>query len=110
VLQDILDAIKPREERVTLGGHVLVVREIAIAADVAFMQDNADLTYKLVVRCVFDEAGEPAFDESDIPGLKKAGKTKLLPLIEAVNRVNGFDIEHEAKNSSAAPADGSSTS
>ena len=113
MLEDLLEAIRPREERVKLGGRVLVVKELATAADVASMRDNKDLDYKLVVRCVFlgepgaepDSwvAGPPAFAEDDIPALKAGAKTKLVPLLEAVNRVNGFDIEAEEKNSAAVP-------
>ena len=101
MLADLLEAIQPRQEQVVLGGHMLVVREMQSAADVGFMHDNEDLSYKLMVRCVFDEAGMPAFDEADIPALKAGAKAKLLPLMEAVNRVNGFDAVAEAKNSVA---------
>lgn len=104
MLDDILSAIKPREEKVELGGHTLTVRGLASAADVTAMQDNADLTYKLVVRCVFDAEGRPVFTDAHIPSLKGGAKAKLAPLIAAVCRVNGFDVEGDAKNSGAAPA------
>lgn len=99
---DILAAIRPREEPVTVGGLKLVVREMAHAADVASFDDNADLTYKLVVRCVFDEAGAPVFTDDDIPALKAAAKVRLAELVAAVTRVNGFDLAGNAKNSGAA--------
>lgn len=103
---ELLEAIKPREERVTLGAHTLVVRELACAADIAAFQDNADMTYKLIVRCTFDEAGEPAFTDEDIPALKAGAKATLLPLIAAVTRVNGFAFEENVKNSAADPGAG----
>lgn len=102
--EDLKALLAPREERVTLGSLVLVVREMASAADVAGMQDNVDLTYKLVVRCTFDEAGAAVFTDADIPALKAAGARQLMPLVAAVTRVNGFDVEADVKNSDAAPA------
>lgn len=104
MLAELIAALAPREERITLAGHALVVRELAVAADVSAMQDNVDLTWKLVVRCVFDEAGAAVFTDADIPALKAGSKARLQPLINAVVRVNGMDIEAEAKNSPAAPA------
>ena len=104
--EDIFAALAPREERLELGGHTLIVREIASAADVVVFQDNADMTYKLIVRCVFDEAGEAVFTDGDIARLKSGAKAKLLPLIQAVSRVNGYAIEENLKNSAAAPGDG----
>ena len=104
--EELLKAIQPREERITLGPHTLVVRELAAAADIAAFQDNADMTYKLIVRCTFDETGEPAFTDEDITALKAGSKLTLLPLITAVTRVNGFALEENVKNSAAAPGDG----
>ena len=104
--QELIEAIKPHEERVELGGLTLIVRELACAADITAFQDNADMTYKLVVRSTFDEAGEPAFSDEDIPALKAGAKFALLPLINAVTRVNGFALKENIKNSAAAPGNG----
>lgn len=101
---ELLAALARREERVTIGGLKLVVREMENAADVAGFEDGADYGYKLVVRCVFDEAGAPVFTDDDISALKGASRVKFLPVIAAVNRVNGIDVEGEVKNSAAAPA------
>lgn len=101
---DLLAAIKPREEPVTLGPHKLVVRELAIAADVVALQDNVDMTYKLAVRCVLDAAtGEPIWTDEDIPALKAGAKFAMLPVMEAVQRVNGLSIEDNEKKSEASP-------
>ena len=104
MLKDLAEYLRPREERLAFAGRALVVRELESAADVAFMADNEDLSYKLLVRCVFDEAGAPVFTEADVVALKAGAKAKLLPLMEAVNRVNGFDTAGDAKNSGAVPA------
>ena len=104
--RELSEAIKPREERIEFGGLTLIVRELATSADVTAFQDNADMTYKLVVRSTFDEAGEPAFSDEDIPALKAGAKFALLPLITAVTRVNGFALEKNVKNSAAAPGAG----
>lgn len=101
MLKDLLEVLRIREEQVELGGHKLVVRELQSAADVAALADNQDLGYKLLVRCVFDEAGAPAFTDDDIPALKAGSKSRLAPLMAAVTRVNGFDSEANAKNSAA---------
>jgi hypothetical protein len=103
MLKELAEFITPREEKIKIGDQTLVVRELSTAADTASMLDQTDINYKFLVRCVFLETGEPAFDEADIPALKAGSRAKLSPLFVAVNRVNGFDIEAEAKNSSAAP-------
>ena len=110
MLPDLLEAIQPREKEITLGGRKLVVRELSGEADTSAMQDNQDLTWKLLVRCVFvAESGEPAFTDKDIPALRRGAKLRVKPLVDAVIEVNGMDIEAEAKNSAAAPDSASST-
>jgi hypothetical protein len=104
MLEDIRAAIAPREERLELGGKTLVVKELACAADVAAFSEPEDMVYKLLVRCAFDESGALVFTDADIPMLKAGARRAMLPLIEAVNRVNGFDLEANVKNSEAAPA------
>jgi hypothetical protein len=57
------------------------------------------------VRCVFrEDDGKLAFDDGDIPKLKRKSPIVTAPLVNAVNRVNGFNTEEEAKNSDAAQA------
>ena len=102
--EEIIAALAVREEAFELGGRKLFARELASAADVAAFVDNEDLGYKLLVRCVFDEAGNPVFTDEDIPALKASAKSRLAPALRAVNRVNGFDVEDSVKNSAAAPA------
>jgi len=89
-----------------LGGHTLIVRELETAADVAAFQDGADGAYKLLVRCTFFEDGSPAFADENIDAIKHASKRKIVSLIAAVTRVNGFDIEENVKNSAAVPGSG----
>ena len=102
--EDLLAFIAPREEEVMLDGKKLVVREWPVAADAAWFQDQQDTQFKFVVQCVFDEAGAQLFTSADIPAIKAGSSSKLMPLIAAVNRVNGFDLEHERKNSEAVPS------
>lgn len=104
MLQDIYDALKVREEKIQFAGREIVVRELDGAADVAAFEDDTDLKWKLLVRCAFDLDGKALFTDSDIHDLKAASRIKLRSLVEAVNRVNGFAVEDEAKNSAAAPA------
>ena len=95
-----------REEPITVGDRRLVARELEAAADTAAFLDQEDLSYKLIVRCVFEEDGSPAFTDDDIQTLKSGSRVKLQPLVDAVNRVNGLDVRAEAKNSDAGPGAG----
>lgn len=103
--EELLAFMAPREERVALGGIELVVKEWPMSADFGDFRGQTDSQYLFVVGCVFDDLGMPVFTTDDIPAIKAASSKKLMPLIAAVNRVNGFDIEDERKNSSASPAD-----
>jgi hypothetical protein len=99
--------LAPREETVTLGGRTLVVRELVAAADVAAFADSEDVNFKMLVRCVYEEDGSTlAFSDDDIPTLKRAARIRLLPLLEASVRVNGFDVGDREKNSGAGPGAG----
>ena len=102
----MLDALKQalalREERVTLGDIELTVREMSAEADVSGWDDAAS-GYHLLVRCVYGPDGALAFGTDDIPALQAGSKRRLLPLLTAVRRVNGLDVEAEEKNSAAAP-------
>ena len=104
MLKELEELLRSREQTVELGPHKLVVRELASAADLTDAPGGEDLAWLLLVRCTFAEDGSPAFTAGDIPALKAASKWKLGPLIAAVNRVNGFNVEAEAKNSDAVPA------
>ena len=102
MLKELSEFLKLREERMDFGGVKVVVRELATAEDLADFADQGEALYALVVRCTFDEAGKKhMFVDADIPQLKTGSKMKLMPLIEAVNRVNGQDLEGEIKNSEA---------
>lgn len=102
----LLAFLAPREERITVEGESLIVREMGTAADAQAFRDGKDATYKFIVRCVFDAEGNPVFTDEDIPALKRASKLKMAPIISAVNRVMGFDLEDDVKNSSAVPSAG----
>lgn len=107
LLEDILAEIKPREETVKLAGKQLVVREIPSATDLVSpdaVPGAPEPYWQIIVRSVFNEAGEPVFTDADVPALKAGSKGKLRPLFAAVNRVNGLDVEENAKNSDAAQA------
>ena len=104
MLKELAEFIKAREERITIAGTTFVVRELSSAVDLAVAgKDKDDIYYRIVVRSVFSEKGEQALGDEDIPALKGGSKIKLAPLYEAVNRVNGLNVEAEAKNSDAAP-------
>ena len=67
-------------------------------------KDVTDSQYKFVVACVLDPATEtPIFTAEDIPALKAASSSRVLEVFSAVNRVNGFALEQEVKNSEASP-------
>lgn len=102
MLKELQEALKGREEAVEIGGHKLVVRELPSAADV-ISGDGEDVGFQMIVRCTFDEEGKQVFTDADIPALRLASKWKFAPLMTAVNRVNGFDQEQNAKNSAAGP-------
>ena len=102
MLSDLVDFLKQREERIKLGGRALVVRELSSAGDTEPMRDGVDVAWKVLVRCTFLESGESAFSDEDIPALKASSASKLGVLINAVNRVNGLNVEEEVKNSEAA--------
>lgn len=103
---EILSYLDPREEKLTLNGRVVIVRELASAADTTAMQDNVDMAWKLLVRCVLDEAGSQIFGDEDIARLKRTGKLKMKLLVDAVMRVNGYDVEGDEKKSGAGPRAG----
>lgn len=103
MLKELEELLRTREQVVELGPHKLIVRELASAADMAGAASEEDLAWMLLVRCTFAEDGTPAFTVEDIPALKAASNWKLGPLVSAVNRVNGFNVEAEAKNSDAVP-------
>jgi hypothetical protein len=101
MLEDLAELYKDREERVKHGRLTLVVRQWDGSDREWVFQDPSDVTWRLVERCVFRENGERAFDKNDVETMKKkpliAGQ-----LVPVVNRVNGMDLEEEAKNSDAA--------
>lgn len=103
MLKDIEEFLRLREERVKLGRRTVVVRELEVAKDLGVEPGSEDTVYALTVRCVFDEDGKPVFEMADVPKLKAFSKRKFMVLYEAVQRVNGLDLEAEVKNSEAAP-------
>lgn len=95
-----------REERVKLGSRTVIVRELTSAIDLPLLAGDADASYRLLVRSVFEEGGEPTFTDADIPALKAASRRRVSRLLDATVRVNGLDVEEEEKNSVAAPSGG----
>jgi hypothetical protein len=105
LLEDLAEFLKLREERITFGKVKLIARELDGSADNAILREPEDRSWRLLVRCLFrEDTGEQAFDDADIKALKRKSPVTTSKLVEAVNRVNGFDIEDEAKNSDAAQA------
>ena len=103
MLDDLAEFLKPREEMITFGRVKLIVRELDGSADNSIIAEEKDRPWRILVRCVFREDDEtPAFSDVDIPALKRKSPAITGKLINAVNRVNGFGIEDEAKNSAAA--------
>lgn len=98
MLPGLLEALKRREERLTIGPHTLIVRELSSAADLAVLSNVEDRTFRLAVLCVFAEDGTPAFTDEDLPALKASSRGLLGPLFEAVVRVNGWDARANEKN------------
>lgn len=108
MLKDLEELLRLREQTVGIGAHKFLVRELPSAASLVSKDekqiDEDEASWRVFVRCVFDEKGvAPVFSDADIPTLKASSKWRLRPLVRAVNQVNGFDVEDEAKNSAAAP-------
>lgn len=104
MLKEIAEALKPREERVVLAGHTLVVREVANAAKFGDGAERDDIFYHLMVASVFTEDGKPALTVEDIPTLKASGRGVMAALTMAVTRVNGMDFKGETEKSEAGPS------
>lgn len=102
----LLAALAPREETVEIAGQPVVVRELQSAADTEALRDQTDAQFKFLVLCCFAPDGSPCFDMADVPTLKASARKGLAPLLAAVARVNGFDVEGAEKNSAAGPAAG----
>lgn len=103
MLDDLAEFLSLREEKIKFGKVDLVVKELDGSVDHAPLRDGEDTSWKILVRCVFRaDNGKPAFDDGDIPKLKRKSPLVTAPLVNAVNRVNGFNLEEEAKNSEAA--------
>lgn len=100
----LLAALAPRAERLQFHGVEVEVRELATAADTEAFRNGEDAQFKFLTRCAFDGDGQPLFTDAQIPALKAASRAKLMPLLEAVLRVNGLLAEAEEKNSAASPA------
>lgn len=102
----LLKYLAAREELVEVGGHKVTVREIGPEVDTSAFRDGVDSLWKFITRSTFDEKGDPVFTDADIPALKLTAKIRLVPLIEAVSRVNRLNRDDEIKNSDAVPGSG----
>lgn len=101
MLKEIAEALKPREEVVTIGGVKLLVREMPAATDLTKGDDNS--FFNIMVLSIFTEDGQPAMTAEDIPALKLAGLNTMSTLMSAVQRVNGLDVKGETGKSEAGP-------
>ncbi len=95
-----------RSERIKLGSRFVMVRELSSAAELPQLNGDADAGYRLLVRSVFEETGEPTFRDEDIPKLKTSSRRRMAKLLTVAARVNGQLLEDEEKNSGAVPSDG----
>lgn len=103
MLKELEEFLRVREERIILGGVTIVVRELTTAAELAESAKGLDTIYAITVRCAFSEKGVPVFTDTDIPKLKSGPKMRLMPLFDAVSKVNGLSVDDEIKKSEAAP-------
>ena len=87
------------------GGAKVCVQELASASDLIEAMSGEDAGFQMLVRSVTRVDGTPVFSSADIPALKRGAMKRLLPLLEAVHRVNGLSVENEAKNSEAPASD-----
>jgi hypothetical protein len=102
MLEDLAEFLTPREERIVFGKVPLLVRELDGSSDNSILVEEQDRQWRILVRCVFRENGDPAFTDADIPKLKRKSPAITSTLIMAVSRVNGQALEEEVKNSDAA--------
>lgn len=110
MLQEILEAIQCRTEEVKFLGEDYIVREVDVSKNLKLDEevekqgaeqgaDRADMLYwSVVVSAIFrKEDGLPLFTPADIPVLRKASRSKMTQLLAAVDRVNGFSADDNAK-------------
>lgn len=103
---ELLKFFGPQERKLTVSGVPVVVKTIPDDADVAALKDGQDVLWKMLVRCAFGADGKPEFTDEDIETLKRAPRVLTLPLVQAVQDVNGFDLYADVKNSAADPSAG----
>ena len=102
--EDILAVLAPRQEEVEFAGKKVFVRELDCAGDMPAAERALDFSLALIVHCVTDAEGKPIFADEDLQKLRQSARRRIKPLIDAVMRVNGFDVKAEAKNSEGVPA------
>lgn len=111
--KELLDFFGPQERKLTVAGDEVAVRTLPDDADLDALRDPQDFQWKMLTRCTFyvsdgegHKAGDLAFTDADIEVLKKAPRVRILPLMQALEAVNAFDLYAEVKNSGAVPSDG----
>jgi hypothetical protein len=77
------------------------VRELDYAANVNKFREADDGMLHMLCACVFNQAGEPIWTETDFPAMKKLSKPAMNQLIAAALRVNGGDAETNAEKPAA---------
>ena len=96
-----------KSEPLMIDGRKFTVRQVRSASELVEVKDSDEANYRLIIKCLCDEAGNPVFTDADIPALKEeASEINFLPVLRAIARVNGLDVEERAKNSEAAPSGG----
>lgn len=105
MLAEIAAAILPNEERLSFAGQELLVRELETAHDLGDLgpDDGEEAFFRIMVRCIFDASGTAVMTDADIPQLRHSSKTKLLPLVMAVKRVNGLSGDANTEKSEPVP-------
>ncbi|HXF67673.1 MAG TPA: hypothetical protein VNK67_13385 [Burkholderiales bacterium] len=84
---ELLEALRRREERIEVAGHVLIVREPAAGDQLDDLSSDPDAAYKLIVACTYDADGNRVFTDDDIPALKAASRGYVKQIIEILNRM-----------------------
>lgn len=80
-----------------MGGRTFLVREPAFAAPVEQALTGVGGEYQMLILCVMEADGSPAFTAADVAAMGEFSKARLRPLIEAAARVCGL-VGDEAKN------------
>jgi len=98
---------KPKTAAVGLGNHIVKIREMNVGERLDFEANaqgkpSGEVALLAVLASVIDEDGELIFTSDDIPRLKTLPPDYILPVLEAVLKINALtddDVGDLAKNS-----------